>query len=130
MIIVEKNSNLWSLPDLVLIITSLVPEIIQHEAAMHFRDEVGHIVHKSSAEDFIYRSVDGAKAQALEGASKTENHLSHKLSHRFKSLAFGYILTQSSMKKQPSLSTIGEDRSNISARDLLLKGFCLLFPLL
>lgn len=25
---------------------------------MHFRDEVGHVVHKSPAEDFAYRSVD------------------------------------------------------------------------
>ena len=39
----------------------LVPEIIQHEAAMNFEDEVGHVVYKSVAEDFIYGSVDGAE---------------------------------------------------------------------
>jgi hypothetical protein len=42
---------------LVLVFTRLVPEIIQHEAAMHFVDEVGHVVHNSVAEGFAYGSV-------------------------------------------------------------------------
>lgn len=57
----------------VLIFTPLVPEIIQHEAAMHFGDEVGHVVYKSVAEDFAYGSVDGVEP-GLWGGSKTENH--------------------------------------------------------
>ena len=61
--------------NLVLTSTPLVPEIIQHEAAMHFGDEVGHVVYKSVAKDFAYGSVDEVEP-GLRGGSKTKNHLS------------------------------------------------------
>jgi hypothetical protein len=65
---------------------------------MHFRDEVGHVVHKSPAEDFAYRSVDGVEPGLGESFEDQESPIAHeKLSHRFRarhrSLVFGYIST-------------------------------------
>jgi len=69
----------------ILIFTPLVPEIIQHEAAMHFGDEVSHVVYKSVAEDSAYGSVDGVEPGLCGRFEDRESPIAHeKLSHRFK----------------------------------------------
>jgi hypothetical protein len=69
----------------ILIFTPLVPEIIQHEAAMHFGDEESHVVYKSMAEDFAYGSVGGVEPGLCGRFEDRESPIAHeKLSHRFK----------------------------------------------
>ena len=56
--------------------------MIQNKAAMHFRDEVGHVVHKSPVEDFAHRSVDGVKPGFRGSFEDQESPITHeKLGH-------------------------------------------------
>ena len=52
---------------------------------MNFGGEVGHVVYKSVAEDFVYGSVDGVEPDLWGGFEDRESPTAHeKLSHRFK----------------------------------------------